>query len=72
MSVNYVVISRTFTGEDRQMVAQLIANAVTAHPNHGIDHIYSMDITDMISGRGPQQLTLPKPKQENSLPNKKG
>ena len=57
--VHFVVISRSFSDSERQVVAQDIANARAMNPDHGITHVYSMDIADMMSGRGPQLLTLP-------------
>jgi len=60
-TVHFVVIARSFTDAEKAMVAQAIANTFAAHPGHGIDQVYSLDIADIMSGRGPQPLPLPEP-----------
>ena len=59
--VNYVVIARTFTEAEKSQLAQVISDMFAVHPEHGIDDVYSMDIADIMSGRGPQLLPLPEP-----------
>lgn len=56
--VNFVVISRSFTDAEKAAIAQEIANIFAADCDHGIDHVYSMDISDILSRRGPQPLKL--------------
>ncbi len=57
--VHYVVIARSFTDAEKALVSQTIADAFAVLPDHGIDAVYSLDIADMMSGRGPQPLPLP-------------
>ena len=63
-AVHFVVITRSFTNTELQAIAQEIADVFAEYPCHGIDQVYSMDIADVISGRGPQPLPLPEPTQE--------
>ncbi|MCY4153109.1 MAG: AAA family ATPase [Aestuariivita sp.] len=65
--VNYVVIARSFTDAEKALVSQAIADTFAAYPVHGIDQVYSLDIADIMSGRGPQPLPLPEPAAEPTL-----
>lgn len=56
--VNFVVISRFFTDTEKAAIAQEIADTLTADLNNRIDHVYSMTISDILSGRGPQPLDI--------------
>ena len=68
-NIHFVVIARSFDDAERHAVAQDIASTLSSHPDHGINRFYSMDILDIMSGRGPQPLILPKPIQEEESSN---
>ena len=60
-AVNYLVMTRRFTLEDRNQIVQHLAKTLYSIPDHGIDQVYTMDMADVISQRRPQPLTLPDP-----------
>jgi len=60
-AVNYVMISRSFTAEETGALAQEVSNTFTSCRDHGITNTYIMDITDILSGRGPRPLHIPAP-----------
>ncbi|MCY4289768.1 MAG: ATP-binding protein [Aestuariivita sp.] len=62
--VNYILIARIFTDTEKAQAARALAETFAAHPDPGIDQVYSLDIADIMSGRGPQPLPEPRAKQK--------
>jgi len=61
--VNFIVISRSYTDMDRKEIVREIADICerdqdNLNVDHGIDRVFLMTIDDMISGRGPQRLSI--------------